>query len=170
MNEQRLVEIIEPVLARHELELDVLDIIPVGKRTVLRVTVDGDGPEGRGPLIDDIASASRELSGALDASDATGPHPFTLEVSSRGVSRPLTLPRHWRRNRDRLVKVTTTGGETFLARIAASDETGVDLVIEPEDPRPGKGTAVERRCEYTDISKARVQVEMKRQDEDEEED
>lgn len=170
MNEQRLVEIIEPVLARHELELDVLDIIPVGKRTVLRITVDGDGPEGRGPLIDDIADASRELSEALDASDVTGSGAYTLEVSSRGVNRPLTLPRHWRRNRDRLVKVTLTGGETFVARIVASDEDGVDLLVEPEDPRPGKGKAVERRCEYTDISKARVQVEMKRQDEDEEED
>lgn len=167
MNEQRLVEVIEPVLAGHELELDKLEIIPAGKRTVLRITVDGDGPEGRGPLIDDIADASRELSEALDASDATGAGAYTLEVSSRGVNRPLTLPRHWRRNRDRLVKVTTTDGETFVARIVGSDDAGVDLVIEPDDPRPGKGKAVERRCEYTDISKARVQVEMKRQDEEE---
>lgn len=167
MNEQRLIDAIEPVLARHELELDALDIIPVGRRTVLRVTVDGDGPEGRGPLIDDIAQASRDLSEALDASDATGSGAYTLEVSSRGVNRPLVEPRHWRRNRDRLVKLTTTAGETFIARIVSSDDAGVDLVIEPEDPRPGKGRAVERRCEYTDISKARVQVEMKRQDEEE---
>lgn len=167
MNEQRLVAIIEPVLARHELELDVLEIIPAGNRKILRITVDGDGPEGRGPLIDDIADASRELSEALDASEATGAGAYTLEVSSRGVNRPLTLPRHWRRNRDRLVKVTTTDGETIIGRIVGSDETGVDLLIEPEDPRPGKGKAVERRCEYTDISKARVQVEMKRQDEEE---
>ncbi|SDB91233.1 ribosome maturation factor RimP [Raineyella antarctica] len=167
MNEQRLVEIIEPVLARHELELDVLDIIPVGKRTVLRITVDGDGPQGRGPLIDDIATASRELSEALDASDVTGAGAYTLEVSSRGVNRPLSLPRHWRRNQGRLVKVTLAGGETFVARIVSSDDSGVDLVIEPEDPRPGKGVTVERRCEYTDITKARVQVEMKRQDEEE---
>ncbi len=167
MNEQRLVEIIAPVLAGHELELDVLEIIPGGNRTILRVTVDGDGPEGRGPLIDDIAVASRELSEALDASDATGATAYTLEVSSRGVNRPLTAPRHWRRNQGRLVKVTTSGGETFLARIVGSDEDGVDLVIEPEDPRPGKGKAVERRCEYPDITKARIQVEMKRQDEEE---
>lgn len=168
MNEQQLIEVIEPVLARHELELDVLDIIPVGKqRTVLRVTVDGDGPEGHGPLIDDIAAAARDLSEALDASDATGSGSYTLEVSSRGVNRPLAFPRHWRRNEGRLVKVTTTGGETFVARIAASDDSGVDLVIEPEDTRPGKGTAVERRCAYTDIAKARVQVEMKRQDKEE---
>lgn len=169
MNEQRLVDLIEPVLARHELELDLLEIIPAGKRTVLRVTVDGDGPEGRGPLIDDIAAAARDLSEELDDTEATGAGAYTLEVSSRGVSRPLTQPRHWRRNRGRLVKVTTGEG-TFLARITDSDDAGVDLLIEPEDPRPGKGTAVERRCDYTDITKARVQVEMKRQDEDEEED
>ncbi|WOP18445.1 ribosome maturation factor RimP [Raineyella sp. LH-20] len=167
MDERQLIAVIEPVLARHELELDALDIIPAGKRVLLRVTVDGDGPEGHGPLIDDIAEASRDLSDALDEADATGAGAYTLEVSSRGVNRPLTLPRHWRRNAGRLVRITTTEGETFQARIVASDAEGVDLLIEPEDPRPGKGTAVERRCAYADITKARVQVEMKRQDKEE---
>ncbi|MEA5155410.1 ribosome maturation factor RimP [Raineyella sp.] len=167
MNERQLIEVIEPVLARHGLELDALDIIPAGKRVLLRVTVDGDGPEGHGPLIDDIAEASRDLSEALDESAATGAGAYTLEVSSRGVNRPLTLPRHWRRNAGHLVRITTTAGETFQGRIVASDDEGVDLLIEPEDPRPGKGTAVERRCAYADITKARVQVEMKRQDKEE---
>lgn len=167
MNEQELSDVITPVLARHELELDALDVIPAGKRTVLRVTVDGDGPEGRGPLVDDIAEAARDLSEELDATSVDGTSPYTLEVSSRGVNRPLSRPAHWRRNDGRLVKVTTTEGETIEARIHGSDETGVDLVIEPEDPRPGKGKATERRLEYTDITKARIQVEMKRTDDEE---
>ncbi|QGF24934.1 ribosome maturation factor RimP [Raineyella fluvialis] len=167
MNERQLIEVIEPVLARHELELDALDIIPVGKRVLLRVTVDGDGPEGHGPLIDDIAAASRDLSDALDDSEGVGSGAYTLEVSSRGVSRPLTLPRHWRRNIGHLVRITTTTGETFEARIVATDEDGADLLIEPEDPRPGKGVATPRRCAYADITKARVLVEMKRQDKEE---
>ena len=62
---------------------------PAGKRRLLRVVVDGDGPDGRGPLLDDIAEASKALSAALDTSDAVGTAAYTLEVSSRGVSRPL---------------------------------------------------------------------------------
>ncbi len=162
MNESQLVAVIEPTLARHELELDALDIVPAGRRTVLRVTVDGDGPEGRGPTLDDIAVASRDLSAALDDSTATGEAPYILEVSSRGVNRPLTLPRHWRRNAGRLVKVTADDG-TFLARIVAADEDGVDLAVEA-DPTAGRASGEDTpvRWAYGSITKARVQVELKR--------
>ena len=60
--------------------------------------MDGDGPEGVGPLLDYIAEAAKALSAALDSSDAVGNAAYTLEVSSRGVSRPLLRPEHWRRN------------------------------------------------------------------------
>ena len=162
MNESQLVEVIEPVLARHDLELDALDIVPAGRRTVLRVTVDGDGPHGRGPTLDDIAVASRDLSEALDASTATGAAPYTLEVSSRGVNRPLSLPRHWRRNTGRLVKVTT-GDRTFLGRVVAADEDGVDLAVESEAAGPASPDVdPPTRWAYAAITKARVQVELKR--------
>ena len=81
------------------LELEAVEIIPAGKRRLLRVVVDGDGPEGRGPVLDEIAEASRALSAALDSSDVVGAAAYTLEVSSRGVGRPLELPRHWRTKR-----------------------------------------------------------------------
>ena len=88
-------------------------VMPAGKRRLLRIVVDGDGPNGTGPLLDDIAEATKALSVALDESEAVGASPYTLEVSSRGVSRPLELPRHWRRNVGRLVTVSTTAGESF---------------------------------------------------------
>ena len=60
--------------------------------------------------LDDVADATRAVSDVLDGSDVMGEMPYTLEVTSRGVDRPLTLPRHWRRNADRLVKVTLDDG------------------------------------------------------------
>ena len=77
-----------PILAEFDLELDALEVLPAGKRRLLRVVVDGDGPAGTGPLLDDIARASRALSAALDESDAVGAAAYTLEVSSRGVEPP----------------------------------------------------------------------------------
>ena len=61
---------------------------------MLRVAVDKDG----GVTLDDVADATREVNRVLDGSDVMGEQPYTLEVTSRGVDRPLTLPRHWRRN------------------------------------------------------------------------
>ena len=98
--------VLTPILAQFDLELEAVEVIPAGKRQLLRVVVDGDGPDGTGPLLDDLAEASKALSAALDSSDAVGSAAYTLEVSTRGIGRPLDAPRHWRRNRGRLVAVT----------------------------------------------------------------
>ena len=83
MPESQLAAVIEPILAEHGLELDRLDVTPIGKRPVLRVTIDGDGPEGRGPLLDDIAAVSSAISEALDASPAVGsPFPGSLSAET----------------------------------------------------------------------------------------
>lgn len=152
MREDHLREVLVPVLDQFALELEAVEIIPAGKRSLLRIVVDGDGPQGRGPLLDDIASATRAISDVLDVDTSLGHNPYTLEVSSRGVSRPLELPRHWRRNRDRLVSVTLADGESVTGRIGSSDDTAVTLSIE--------GT--ERVLAYADIAKALVQVELNR--------
>src|SRR3954451_24127507 len=88
------------------LDLEAVDLTSAGKRRVLRVAVDKDG----GVTLDDVADATREVSRVLDESDVMGELPYTLEVTSRGVDRPLPLPRHWRRNEDRLVKATLVDG------------------------------------------------------------
>jgi ribosome maturation factor RimP len=87
-----------------------------------------------------------------------GEQPYTLEVTSRGVDRPLTLPRHWRRNTDRLVKVTTTDGDTVTGRIVRSDDEAVTLDVE--------GTP--REVDYAEVAKALVQVEFNRKSSDQE--
>ena len=158
MQETRLAELIEPILAGHGLELDHLEITPIGKRRILKVTVDGDGPSGRGPLVDDIAAAARSLSDALDESAATGDAPYTLEVSSRGVSRPLTAPKHYRRNTGRLIKVTAAEGGSVIGRIVTVTDDAVTLDVDGET----------REVELATVTKAVVQIEMNRADDEEE--
>ena len=149
MHEQQLTELVEPILAHHGLELDELDVKPMGKRSLLRITVDGDGPEGRGPLLDDISGAASMISAALDTTDAVGTAPFTLEVSSRGISKPLTEAKHFRRNTGRLVTVTS-GTDEVTGRILSVSDDGVLLDV--------KGRQMSRTL--VDVDKAVVQVEM----------
>ena len=152
MKEQQVADLLGPILSRFDLELEAVEIIPAGRRRLLRVVVDGDGPEGRGPLLDDLAEASKALSAALDSSSAVGDNPYTLEVSSRGISRPLQQPRHWRRNLGRLVAVTTVSGEHYNGRIVASSDEAAVLEVDGQ----------RREVVLADVAKALVQVELNR--------
>ena len=151
MKQQAIEAVVGPVVEQCGLEVDRIEIASAGKRSVLRVYLDGDGPEGRGPSLDEIADATRALSAALDASDATGQAPYTLEVSSRGVSRPLTEAKHYRRNVGRLVALTLADGPV-TGRIQSADADGVDLDVDGTD----------RRVALTDITKAVVQAELRK--------
>ncbi|MGH3411838.1 MAG: ribosome maturation factor RimP, partial [Marmoricola sp.] len=95
----RLAVLLEEPLAAVGFDLEGVELSNVGKRRLLRVAVDKDA----GVTMDDIAEATREVGRVLDDSEVMGERAYTLEVSSRGVDRPLTLPRHWRRNLGRLV-------------------------------------------------------------------
>ncbi len=130
------------------LDVEAVDLSVAGKRRMLRVAVDQDG----GVTLDDVADATREVSRVLDESDVMGELPYTLEVTSRGVDRPLTLPRHWRRNTDRLVKVTLVEGGELTGRILTSTDTAATLDVE----------GAERELAYADVVKALVQIEFNR--------
>ncbi|MBA8796273.1 ribosome maturation factor RimP [Friedmanniella endophytica] len=158
MRSDALVELLAPVAGQFALELEEVDVVPAGKRRLVRVVVDGEGPDGRGPLLDDIAEATKAISTALDDTDLMGAGAYTLEVSSRGVSRPLTLPRHWRRNEGRLVEVRRTEGDTVTGRIRSADDDGVDLDVD--------GTS--RRLGYAEVDRALVQIELNRKTDDDE--
>jgi ribosome maturation factor RimP len=98
---QQLGRLLGPVVSATGMDLESVRITAVGRRRLLRVVVDADG----GVSLDDITLVSRALSAELDATGAMGETPYTLEVSSPGVDRPLTEPRHWRRATGRLVRV-----------------------------------------------------------------
>ena len=134
---------LRPIVEQFGCDLEAADVTPAGRRRLLRVLVDRDG----GISLDDVADVTRAISKALDTDDIMGDGAYTLEVSSPGVDRPLTLPRHWRRNAGRLVKVRA-GEEEFTGRIGDSDDDGV--------------TVDDRRLAYADVSRALVQIEFNR--------
>ncbi len=145
----RLAEELTSPIGDLGLDLEAVDLSSAGKRRILRVAIDKDG----GVTMDDIADATREVSRVLDDTNLMGQQAYTLEVSSPGVGRPLTLPRHWRRNTGRLVTVTFREGEPLTGRITESDEAGALLDVE--------GT--ERRVEYAEVRKAKIQIEFKKE-------
>ncbi|MER5998437.1 ribosome maturation factor RimP [Nonomuraea angiospora] len=145
-----LMKLLEPVVSAEGLDLEDITVTQAGKRRLLRVIVDRDG----GVSLDDVADVSQAVSTALDDDDSMGQAAYTLEVSSPGVDRPLTEPRHWRRAAKRLVKAEMRDGNVVEGRILAADEAGVDLDVE--------GAA--RRLDYEDLTRGRVQVEFRRID------
>jgi ribosome maturation factor RimP len=125
----QLAERLEPTVARAVrgcgLELEELVLTSAGRKSLLRVIVDSPGGD---PLdLDAVAEVSRAVSAALDEEDRSGTSrlgAYTLEVSSRGLDRPLTLPRHWAHARLRLVKVRTTDGRELVGRVGEVGELG----------------------------------------------
>ncbi|MEU1389077.1 MULTISPECIES: ribosome maturation factor RimP [unclassified Nonomuraea] len=145
-----LMKLLEPVVGAEGLDLEDITVTQAGKRRLLRVIVDRDG----GVSLDDIADVSQAVSTALDEDDVMGQAAYTLEVSSPGVDRPLTEPRHWRRAAKRLVKAEMRDGTVVEGRVLAADESGVDLDV--------AGSA--SRIDYQDLTRGRVQVEFRRID------
>jgi ribosome maturation factor RimP len=159
----RLAGWIEPVVGAAGYDLEELVVTPAGRRSVVRVVVDRDA----GVTLDDIAEVSRAVSDVLDQNDdGMGRTPYVLEVSSPGVDRPLTQPRHWRRNIGRLVTVAVgPAGHTagITGRVTAVDDTGVTLAVEAQG-KPGakKRPPTPRQVPWAELGSGRVQVEFGR--------
>jgi ribosome maturation factor RimP len=149
----RLEELAERSVTALGLDLEAVELSPSnpaqpGKRRILRIAVDADG----GVPIESITEATRELSKALDATDVMGAQPYTLEVTSRGVDRPLTLLRHWRRNVGRLVVADLVDGTRVKGRITAAAEEAVDVTVD----------GALRRLPLEDVATARIEAELTR--------
>jgi ribosome maturation factor RimP len=101
--------------------------------------------------LDRLSDVSKAVSSVLDTRDDLLAGPYTLEVTSPGVDRPLTQPRHWRRAKLRLVRVRPRDGEEFTCRVGAADDTGVEVLVAGQL----------RRVEYRTVAKAAVEVEFR---------
>lgn len=150
---QHLLEVLAPVVADTGYDLEDVTVTSAGRRSLVRVIVDADG----GVDLDAIADVSRVVSDAMDADAPGGPAfagPYVLEVTSPGVDRPLTEPRHWRRAVGRLVQVRVGGsdGETVTGRVQAAEGSGVVLDVD--------GTA--REIAWHELGAAKVQIEFNR--------
>jgi ribosome maturation factor RimP len=170
VDSDRVASLVEPVIHALDLDLEGIRITAAGRRRVLRLVVDGDG----GVSLDAIALASRELSAVLDDSEVMGEVPYTLEVSSPGVDRPLTERRHWRRAIGRLVTVPLPGAgpaaEQAAAARAGDADAGADAAVVIE----GRVTAADsdgitldvagesRQFGYGDLGPGRIKIEFAR--------
>lgn len=141
----------EPIVSGFDCDLEDVVIRQAGKRRLVRVVVDHDG----GLPLDLVASISRAVSRALDDAEILGQSPYVLEVTSPGVDRPLSLPRHWARAVGRLVAVTRRAGEPVEGRVLQADDAAATLDV------AGEPVVVA----YAEVARAVVQVEFTRIDE-----
>jgi len=146
-----LTELLNPAVTRAGFILEDVTVTPVGKRRLVSVVVDC---ENRNPSLDEVTVVSKEVSSILDSYSLMGDMPFTLEVTTPGVDRPLTELRHWRKNVGRLVKITPVTGEKYAARIIAVNPR--DVVLESQ----GK----EINVPFADITRAQIEVEFNRKE------
>ncbi|WP_040158607.1 ribosome maturation factor RimP [Mobilicoccus massiliensis] len=180
---RRVEDAVSGAVRESGLLIEDVTVTPAGKRRVVRIAVDrdlGDVPvldvagqdasddATRGgttqqqipPLdLDAVADATRAISAALDESDALGNAPYTLEVTSPGVSRPLTLPRHFRRNVGRLVTLALADGAPVTGRLLAAGSDALRLRVEDAKKAPQIMT-----FPLSEVRRGDVQVEFGRVD------
>ena len=134
---------IRPIIEATGNYLEELTITTAGKVKILTVIVDSDAHLN----LDQVTAVTKEISQVIEELPALGETAFTLEVTSPGLDRPLTKPRHWRKNLDRLVKITMTSGQVIQGRIGAATETSV---LVDEDT-----------VSFEDIKRAVLEIEFK---------
>ena len=114
-----------------------------GSPKILTVVVDSDSHL----TLDQVTVITKEISNILETLSELGETPFTLEVTSPGIDRPLTRARHWRKNLGRLVNVTLNDGTAIKGRIGASTDSHVEI----------EGNLIE----LSDIELAVIEIEFK---------
>ena len=158
---QRLKQYLAPTVEKQDLFLEDIEIKLAGAHRTVHVIVDLPETEAGGVSLDRISAAAQTISDAMDNDPHDDGRPYNLEVSSPGVSRPLTEPRHWRRNVGRMVSVSALNGDDVMGRIVSVDDDGITLI--PEIPVK-KGMKAKQgdplRLPFANIRKGRVEVEF----------
>ena len=144
-NKEQVLAVITPAIESLGFYIEDITITSAGKRSMLTVIVDGDTHLS----LDQVTVATKAISEIVENLPTLGNNPFTLEVTSPGLDRPLTKPRHWRKNQDRLIKIVLTDGKEVMGRIKDSTETSV--------------TVDDQTINFTDIKRATLEVEFKKE-------
>ena len=144
-NKEQVLAVITPAIESLGFYVEDITITSAGKRSMLTVIVDGDTHLS----LDQVTVATKAISEIVENLPTLGNNPFTLEVTSPGLDRPLTKPRHWRKNQDRLIKIVLTDGKEVMGRIKDSSETSV--------------TVDDQTINFADIKRATLEVEFKKE-------
>jgi ribosome maturation factor RimP len=128
---RRVWEIAEPLVAEEGMEIVDIECRYEGRARgkVLRVYLDKPGS----PDLDELSRVSRQLSDLLDVHDPID-GPYTLEVSSPGINRPLKRPEHFARYVGKRIRVRTreplSGRRSFLGRLTAVEGGGLEMEVD----------------------------------------
>jgi ribosome maturation factor RimP len=171
IDRDRISALLEPIAADKGYDVEELTVTASGTENLVKLVVDRDG----GASLDDLATLSRTISEALDGpptSDDAATDPdaapsadvvaafdtYTLEVTSPGIDRPLTAPRHWRRaiGRKVVIDLASDPAERVAGRIGLLDdaERTLSLVV-----KSGRELVV-RQVDLASVRKAFVQVDF----------
>ena len=151
----QIAELLSPALHKAGYFLEDVNLVNPGQHRIVTVIVDGESALN----LDQVTVASKLVSELLDEAAFMGETPFTLEVTSPGIDRPLTLPRHFAKNVTRLLKVTMTDGVVVTGRITGNTEADVTLsVVEKKETK-------EVVVALAEIKRAVVEIEFNRKDE-----
>ena len=144
-NKEQVLAVITPAIESLGFYIEDITITSAGKRSMLTVIVDGDTHLS----LDQVTVATKAISEIVENLPTLGNNPFTLEVTSPGLDRPLTKPRHWRKNQDRLIKIVLNDGKEINGRIKDSTESAV--------------TVDDKSINFADIKRATLEVEFKKE-------
>jgi ribosome maturation factor RimP len=147
-------ELVTPAVSDLGFYLEDVHVATPGSHRIVTCIVDGDASLN----LDQVTSVSRVISELLDEAAFMGETPFTLEVTSPGVDRPLTQPRHFTKNVDRLLKIIKLDGSEVTGRILSNTDTDVTLTVTV------KKETIEQTVSLGDIKRAVVEIEFNRKD------
>jgi len=147
-------ELVTPAVSDLGFYLEDVHVATPGSHRIVTCIVDGDASLN----LDQVTTVSRVISELLDEAAFMGETPFTLEVTSPGVDRPLTQPRHFAKNVDRLLKIIKLDGSDVTGRILSNTDNDVTLTVAV------KKETVEQTVSLADIKRAVVEIEFNRKD------
>ena len=142
-NKEQVAVVITPAIESLGFYVEDISITSAGRRSMLTVIVDGDTHLS----LDQVTVATKAISEIVENLPTLGNNPFTLEVTSPGLDRPLTKPRHWRKNKDRLIKIVLNDGKEITGRI--KDSTDDQVIVD------------EQKVAFVDIKRATLEIEFK---------
>jgi len=150
---EEITRLVEPVVRDEFLELVEVEFHPTGGRWLLRIYIDKDG----GVTIGDCERVSREVERILDVEDIID-HPYTLEVSSPGLTRALKKKSDFERYKGKRCRIITSSfldsGNEIQGEIGEVTEEGVDI-------RTENGVKIDvRYIPFSAIKKAHLEFEL----------
>ena len=147
-------ELVTPAVSDQGFYLEDVHVATPGSHRIVTCIVDGDASLN----LDQVTTVSRVISELLDEAAFMGETPFTLEVTSPGVDRPLTQPRHFAKNIDRLLKIVKLDGSEVTGRILSNTDHDVTLTVTV------KKETLEQTVSLSEIKRAVVEIEFNRKD------